>query len=91
MKELTCCVDFGILKEHFDENTLKKIDKILTHFVEYSIENDDGEKDIIGEYTSRFGYGYVIDWYEGMITTEEFIGILKEGYLLGEVYFDDCE
>lgn len=28
----------------------------------------------------KYGNGYVIDWYEGIMSTEEFIDEIKTGY-----------
>ena len=85
MQFLDSCIDFDMLKKEFDEKTLFDIDKVIAHFVLYQLDNDNGEKDIISEYTSKFGNEYIIDWFEGIINTNEFIKILKEGYIISEV------
>ena len=34
---------------------------------------DDGEKDTISEYESKYGNYNIIDWYEGLKSTESFL------------------
>jgi len=85
MKTLNKCKDYRILESNFDLKTLEQIDKILVHYDNYINENDDGIKDIIGEYIGIYGNGYIIDWYEGLMSTEEFLKELKEGYRIAEV------
>lgn len=80
MDIIKTCVDYKILKSKLDIDTLKKIDRVLEHYDNYIMKNDDGMKDIIGEYYDIYGNGYVVDWYEGLMSTEEFIEELENGY-----------
>lgn len=84
MKILNNCKDYKILEKELDAETLNKIDKVLIHYEDYITKNDDGVKDIIGEYYGIYGNGYVIDWYEGLMSTEEFLQELKEGYQIAD-------
>lgn len=80
MDIIKTCVDYEILKSKLDIDTLNKIDKVLKHYENYIKKNDDGIKDIIGEYYDIYGNGFVVDWYEGLMSTEEFIEELENGY-----------
>lgn len=84
MKLLNKCKDYKILESKLDADTLNKIDKVLVHFENYVEKNDDGVKDIIGEYFGIYGNAYIIDWYEGLMSTEEFLEEMKN-YKIAEV------
>ena len=73
-------IDYKQLEKELDKDTIDKIDTVLNHYIKYTDENDDGDKDIIEEYFRKFGNGYVIDWYEGLMSTEDFINEIKNGY-----------
>ena len=77
---LDTCVDFSILKQQLKTHTLWEIDKIITDFVLYQNEYDNGEKDIIDEYISKFGNDFIINWYEGLMETNDFITEMKNRY-----------
>ncbi len=72
-KILTSCIDYQVLKENLSEEKLKKIEKCLESFQYYESIYDDGDIDIIGDYERNYGNGYIIDWYEGLMETDEFI------------------
>ena len=84
MKILNKCKDYKILESKLDADTLNKIDKVLVHFEDYVDKNDDGNIDIIGKYCGIYGNGYLIDWYEGLMTTDEFLEEMKD-YSIADV------
>ena len=53
------------------------MEKVLEDFIYYQSLYDDGNIDIIGEYQSKYGNDYIIDWYEGLLDTDEFIKTLN--------------
>ena len=70
---LESCVDYNIIKEHISEEQLKIMSNIIEHYLWYLGEFDDGDCDIIGDYKNEYGNYIVINWYEGLITTKEFL------------------
>ena len=85
---LSNCIDYPILKENISEEKLKQLEKGLESFKYYQSIYDDGDIDIIGEYESKYGNNYLIEWYEGMMATDSFIEIAnleKEGELNNEL------
>ena len=78
MNYLKSCVDYEILKKELDNETLNEIEKVIEHFENYVKDNDDGYKDIIGEYYGIYGNYYIIDWYEGLIDTKEFLEHIED-------------
>ena len=82
MSILETCVDYKILKDNLTAQQLESIDKILKHFQAYQVKYDDGNIDIIGDYMRLYGNDYIIDWFEGLMSTEDFIEEIK----LGNVY-----
>lgn len=67
------CIDYKILTEYLNQKELEKIDEVLYSFCQYQSKYDDGEKDIIGEYISQYGNSNIIEWYEGLKSTNSFI------------------
>lgn len=82
MSILETCVDYKILKDNLTAQQLESIDKILKHFQAYQVKYDDGEIDIIGDYMRLYGNDYIIDWFEGLMSTQDFLEEIK----LGNVY-----
>ena len=70
---LESCVDYYILKENLSEKQLEMMNNIIEHYLWYLKEFDDGVCDIIGDYKNEYGNYLVIDWYEGLIGTQEFL------------------
>ena len=86
MKILNTCKDYKELKNNLDLKTLNKIDKILTHFENYMNKNWNREDiNVYDNYYNIYGNGYVIDWFEGLIDTKEFIDIIKNNYCFNEL------
>lgn len=81
LRQLTQCVDFIKLKETFSDEILQEIEKVLEDYHFYQSLYDDGDIDIIDQYTRNYGNRNVIDWYEGIISTEEFV----ETYLINKL------
>ena len=77
LNELKQCVDFKILKENLSQTELEIIEKQLEDYKFYQQIYDDGEIDIIGEYTCKYGNNNLIDWLEGVKSTEDFIDDLR--------------
>lgn len=82
MSILETCVDYKILKDNLTAQQLESIDRVLKHFQAYEEKYDDGEIDIIGDYIRLYGNGYIIDWFEGLMSTQDFLEEIK----LGNVY-----
>ncbi len=76
-KILSNCVDYLKLKENFSEEKLKQLEKVLESFQYYQSIYDNGDIDIVGEYESKYGNDYVIEWYEGMLPTDSLIEIVN--------------
>ena len=79
MNILETCVDYKILKDNLTAQQLENIDKVLKHFQAYEEKYDDGETDIIGDYRRLYGNDCIIDWFEGLMSTEDFIEEIKRG------------
>ena len=77
--ELKNCKDYHILKAELTNEQLDMIDKVIKHYIAYAEKYDDGKIDIIGNYTRLYGNDYVLNWYEGLMATEEFIAEVKNG------------
>ena len=76
--KIKSCKDYETLKENLKLAQLEFIENKINHYENYKLKNDDGKKDIIGEYISLYGTGiYTIDWYEGLMDTDEFIEEMK--------------
>lgn len=73
------CKDFEILKEHFTEKEINIMQREINNYLSYLENNDDDISDVIENYTREYGNRYLIDWYEGLISTEEFINEVKGG------------
>ena len=78
MEILNTCRDYNILKENLNNDELEYIDNVLVDFRQYSTINDDGEKDIIGEYCDKYGNYNIICWEQSVLSTNEFIEYIKE-------------
>ena len=75
-KFLSKCRDFSILKEKLSEDTLKQLEKGIASYEYYQSKfYDDG--DIIGEYQRKYGNVDLINWYEGLMETDELIKTLN--------------
>lgn len=73
------CKDFEILKEHFTEKEINIMQREINNYLSYLENNDDGISDVVENYTRENGNRYLIDWYEGLISTEDFINEVKGG------------
>lgn len=67
------CKDYSLLKDTLSDNELIEINSVIKEFDDYVSNFDDGEKDIISEYESKYGNYNIIDWYEGLKSTESFL------------------
>ena len=73
---LTNCTDFTILEDNLSEEKLKQLEKGLESYDYYQSKYyDDG--DIIGEYQNKYGNIDLIDWYEGLMETDDLIKTLN--------------
>ena len=52
---------------------LQHLNNVIKKFNNYVSKFDDGEKDIISEYEGKYGNYNIIDWYEGLKSTESFL------------------
>ena len=62
--------------------------KNIESFEYYKSIYDDGDIDIVSEYKSKYGNNDLINWYEGIMSTDSFIEIVnleKEGKLNNEL------
>ena len=78
-----------ILKELKEKSPrqIKKIEKkygitndtvVAMHNIIVDTANIEGKIDIIKDYTRLYGNDYVLNWYEGLMATEEFIAEVKK-------------
>ena len=80
LNALKSCTDFKKLKNTIIYNDLIDMEKVLEDYEEFLNMYSDGKKDIIGEYTQKYGHTDLIYWYEGLIATDDLINIYKEKY-----------
>lgn len=71
------CVDYSKLKDVLTNEELQEIDEILYDFHQYQFKYGDGKRDIVSDYKQEYGNASVIDWYEGLKDTEEFLDEFK--------------
>ena len=71
MKVLDKCRDFKALKNKFSNDILEKIDDVLNEY-------ENGKISIKNEYTNTFRKQCVIDWYESLMSTKDFVKEIKE-------------
>ena len=67
------CKDYLLLKNTLSDDDLIEINNVIKEFNNYVSKFDDGEKDTISEYESKYGNYNIIDWYEGLKSTESFL------------------
>ena len=67
------CNDYFYLKRYLNQEQLKNIDDVLKDFEKYVEKNDDGKIDVVDRYKQEHGNDLIINWYEGLETTEEFL------------------
>ena len=60
------CKDYLLLKNTLSDDDLIEINNVIKEFNNYVSKFDDGEKDTISEYESKYGNYNIIDWYEGL-------------------------
>lgn len=91
MEYLKLCVDYNTLKENLNNKQLTYIGNILKHYEDYInqwykehlVGNYVNEDRDYTEYTQQFGNNYIIEWYEGLMTTEELLKEIQENNYLG--------
>ena len=69
MKIINKCKDYEILKENLNEDTLKEIDEVLIQYEDWKTKGDEDYT----HFEDYYGNGNTIEWYEGLMETEEFI------------------
>lgn len=67
------CKDYLLLKNTLSDDDLIEINNVIKKFNNYVSKFDVGEKDIISEYEGKYGNYNIIDWYEGLKSTESFL------------------
>lgn len=67
------CKDYLLLKNTLSDDDLIEINNVIKEFNNYVSKFDDGEKDTISEYEGKYGIYNIIDWYEGLKSTESFL------------------
>ena len=73
---LSNCVDYQVLKENLSKEKLEQLEKGLESYEYYrNMYYVDGN--IIEEYTSKYGNEHLINWYEGILTTDSLIEMLN--------------
>lgn len=77
LRILKSLADYKQLKDNISYNNLIEIEKSLEDFEYYQQQFDNGEMDIIENYTRKYGNINSIDWLEGLKTTDEFIEDFK--------------
>lgn len=69
------CFEYEVLKNSLTNEQLVEIDKVLKQYREFSEKYNNEELDIDTgeEYINKYGNENVIDWFEGLKRTEDFI------------------
>ena len=70
-KYLQECEDFDKLKNHYSQLQLEDFDKVIGEYEDSECSEEDFEEH------SKYGYGDVINWYNGMITTEDLFEFIE--------------
>ena len=70
---LESCRDYEILKKELTTVQLTYINNTLVEYSNYINKNNDGKIDTIDYYTKKYGNANIIDWFEGLKDTREFI------------------
>lgn len=65
---LKTCKDYSILENSLKYEFLEEIESKLQHYLNYILKNDN-----IDDYKKEHGNHYIVDWFEGMINTKDFI------------------
>lgn len=68
LEVIKTCRDYYQLSNALSLDCLKDIDNKLKHYLNYLKENDD-----INAYKEEYGNKSIVDWYEGLIDTKDFI------------------
>ena len=71
-KYLSQCKDFKRLSKHYSEGQLTDFERTITEY-----ENR-GESEENFEEQAYYGYSDIINWYEGLITTEDLFEFVEE-------------
>ena len=82
---LSNCIDFPVLQKNLPYEVLENMEKGLESFEYYQSMYDDGKIDIIEDYISKYGNENLINWYEGIMTTDSLIEILSRDIEKGDV------
>ncbi len=82
---LSNCIDFPVLQKNLPYEVLENMEKGLESFEYYQSMYDDGKIDIIEDYISKYGNENLINWYEGIMTTDSLIEILSCDIEKGDV------
>lgn len=89
MKILDKCYEYKLLENKLNKKVLNKIDKVLIHYENYlrkEYKKDINFNNDITLYYHKYWNGYVIDWYEGLMSTEELIEEINySNYKVSEV------
>lgn len=67
------CKDYLLLKNTLSDDDLIEINNVIKEFNNYVSKFDDEEKNTISEYEDKYGNYNIIDWYEGLKSTESFL------------------
>ena len=69
-KVLGECKDYNILLDNLTYNQMKNIENVLEHYLDAFTD--------INEYIFNYGNADIINWYEGILSTKDFIKDYKE-------------
>lgn len=76
---LICCKDYNQLSNALSFECLKYIENKLEHYVQYLDNHDD-----INAYKEEYGNQGIVDWYEGLMNTKDFIDQFKKSFNLND-------
>ena len=85
LKILKSCKDYYSLSNSLSETCLKDIETRLEHYNKYLDNHSD-----INAYKDEYGNESIVDWYEGLMDTKDFIDQFKDNRLFNFNDISEC-
>lgn len=82
-KILRECKDYNILLDNLTYNQMKNIENVLEHYLDAFTD--------INEYIFSYGNADIINWYEGILSTKDFIKDYKASYDFDNLSHEEVE
>lgn len=82
-KVLGECKDYNILLDNLTYNQMKNIENVLEHYLDAFTD--------INEYIFNYGNADIINWYEGILSTKDFIKDYKASYDFDNLSHEEAE